>query len=257
MSRLHSLAAPMLNKVPQVTLSFWIIKILSTTVGETGADYLAVNAGLGTVCTDLIMATFLLLALITQMRLQRFVPWVYWLTVVLLSVVGTQITDALTDGMGVSLYLSTAVFGVLQAVVFGIWYRREHTLSIQTIVTRPREAFYWTAILLTFALGTAAGDLATEELSLGFRLGVLVFGALIALAFAAYRRGANAVLVFWLAYILTRPLGASLGDFLSQSPEYGGMGLGTVATSIVFLAAIASLVVLVSRNTGKVGSRTL
>ncbi len=238
----------MLNKVPEVTLSFWIIKILSTTVGETGADYLAVHAGLGTLLTDVVMAALLALALFMQMRLRRFVPWVYWLSVVLLSVVGTQITDALTDGMGVSLYLSTAVFSALLAVVFGAWYRRERTLSIHTIVTRRRESFYWVAILLTFALGTASGDLATEELSLGFRYGVLAFGGLIGLIYIAYLRGANAVLTFWLAYILTRPLGASLGDLLSQAPEYGGVGWGTVNTSIVFLAAIAALVVMVSRH---------
>ena len=244
----------MLNKVPEVTLSFWVIKILSTTVGETGADYLAVHAGLGIAFTDALMATLLVLSLFVQMRFRRFVPWVYWLTVVLLSVVGTQITDALTDGMGVSLYLSTAVFSVLLALVFGIWYRRERTLSIHSIVTRRREAFYWVAILLTFALGTAAGDLATEELSLGFRLGVLAFGGLIAAIYAAYRRGANPVLAFWLAYILTRPLGASLGDLLSQAPEYGGVGWGTVNTSIVFLAAITSLVVMVSRRHNRLQS---
>ena len=244
----------MLNKVPEVTLSFWIIKILSTTVGETGADYLAVHAGLGTLVTDIVMASFLAVALFMQMRLRRFVPWVYWLTVVLLSIVGTQITDALTDGMGVSLYLSTAVFSVVLAVVFGAWYRRERTLSIHTIFTRRRETFYWVAILLTFALGTASGDLATEELSLGFRYGVLAFGGLIGLIYIAYLRGANPVLTFWLAYILTRPLGASLGDLLSQAPEYGGLGWGTVNTSIVFLAAITSLVIMVSRNRSRMQS---
>lgn len=232
----------MLNKVPAVTLSFWLIKILSTTVGETGADYLAVNVGLGTAITGAIMAALLLLALNHQLRQPRYIPWVYWLTVVLLSVVGTQITDALTDGLGVSLYASTAVFGVGLALVFIGWYRRERTLSIHTIVTRRRELFYWSAILLTFALGTAAGDLATEELGLGFRLGVLIFGALIALIYAAFRLGAPPVATFWLAYILTRPLGASLGDLLSQSPEYGGIGWGTVHTSVVFLLVIAALV---------------
>jgi uncharacterized membrane-anchored protein len=239
-------ASQMLNKVPEVTLYFWVIKLLSTTVGETGADYLAVHAGLGTVVTDTIMATLLLLALVLQLRSRGYVPWIYWVTVVLLSVVGTQITDALTDGLGVSLYLSTAVFAVMLAVIFGIWYRRERTLSIHTIVTRRRELFYWAAILLTFALGTAAGDLASESLGLGFRVGALVFGGLIAAIYFAYRCGANPVLSFWLAYILTRPLGASLGDLLSQSPEYGGFGLGTINTSAVFLAVIASLVVMLS-----------
>lgn len=240
--------APRWSKVPQVSLIFWIIKILSTTVGETGADYLAVHVGLGGTVTGLTMAALLALALAWQLRLARFVPWAYWLTVVLLSVVGTQITDALTDGLGVSLYLSTAVFGVALAAVFAAWYWRERTLSIQTIVTRRRELFYWGAILLTFALGTAAGDLATEELGLGFTAGAAIFAGLIGALYIASRAGANPVLAFWCAYILTRPLGASLGDLLSQSTDYGGLGWGTVNTSIVFLLVIASLVAWVSRG---------
>src|SRR3954447_5861285 len=160
---------PMLNKVPEVTLAFWVIKVMSTTVGETGADYLAVHVGLGTALTDAIMAVLLLVALVFQLRAQRYVPWRYWLTVVLVSIVGTQITDALTDGFEVSLYLSTAVFALALAVTFAVWYATEGTLSIRTINTTPRELFYWAAILFTFALGTAAGDLATEELGLGFR----------------------------------------------------------------------------------------
>lgn len=241
-------ASRMVNKVPEVTLFFWIIKILSTTVGETGADYLAVHAGLGVMFTDVVMACLLATALTVQLRTARYVPWVYWLTVVLLSVVGTQITDALTDTLGVSLYLSSAVFALALAAVFATWYRVERTLSIHTIVTRRRELFYWSAILITFALGTAAGDLATEALGLGFRVGVLAFGALIAAIYLAFRRGAKPVLTFWLAYILTRPLGASLGDLLSQAPEYGGVGLGTVMTSVVFLAVIAMLVAHLSRD---------
>jgi len=237
-----SLAKAMLNKVPAVTLIFWIIKILSTTVGETGADYLAVHVGLGTALTDGLMATLLLGSLVIQLRARRYIPCVYWLTVVLLSIVGTQITDALTDGLGVSLYLSTAVFSLLLAAVFAAWYWRERTLSIHTITTHRRELFYWAAILFTFALGTAAGDLATEALQLGFTVGVFVFGGLIAAITVAFRFGANPVLTFWLAYILTRPLGASLGDLLSQAPEYGGVGLGTVKTSILFLAVIITLV---------------
>lgn len=236
----------MLNKVPGVTLAFWIIKIMSTTVGETGADYLAVHVGLGRSVTGGVMIALLVAALLFQLRARRYVPWTYWLTVVLVSVVGTQITDALTDGMGVSLYASTLVFGLALAAIFAVWYWRERTLSIHTIVTRRRELFYWAAILLTFALGTAAGDLATEALGLGFRVGVLAFGALIAVIAVAYRVGANAVLAFWLAYILTRPLGASLGDLLSQSRTYGGLGLGTINTSIAFLTIIVALVAFVT-----------
>ncbi len=236
----------MLNKVPEITLAFWVIKVMSTTVGETGADYLAVHVGLGTAITDGIMVALLLGALGLQLRAHRYVPWVYWTTVVLVSVVGTQLTDALTDGLDVSLYLSTAGFAVILAVTFALWYARERTLSINTIVTTRRELFYWAAVLFTFALGTAAGDLATEALQLGFRLGVLYFGALIVLIAGIWYAGANPVLAFWLVYILTRPLGASFGDLLSQSRTYGGLGLGTVHTSMCFLAVIAVLVGLLS-----------
>jgi uncharacterized membrane-anchored protein len=177
-----------------------------------------------------------------QLRAKSYVPWIYWLTVVLVSVVGTQITDALTDKLEISLYTSTAAFAVALGVTFAIWYWYERTLSIHTIVTTRRELFYWAAILFTFALGTAAGDLATEELGLGFNLGVVAFSALIAFITLAYYLGANAVLTFWLAYILTRPLGASLGDLLSQSRTYGGLGLGTIYTSLAFLTVIVALV---------------
>src|ERR1700704_4621753 len=228
-----------LNKVPAITISFWVIKIMSTTVGETGADFLAVNAGWGQAVTSLVMAGLLAAALVTQLCTRRYTPWIYWLTVVLVSVVGTQITDLLTDGLGVSLYVSTAAFAVGLAIIFSIWYRMEDTLSINTIFTRRRELFYWAAILCTFALGTAAGDLATEALGLGFKWGVVVFGAIILVTLIAWRMGLNGVLAFWIAYILTRPFGASLGDLLTQEKTYGGLGLGAMWTSAIFLAIIA------------------
>jgi uncharacterized membrane-anchored protein len=234
--------SPMLNKVPEVTLIFWTIKVLSTTVGETGADYLAVHVGLGANLTMAWMAGLLVAALILQLRARRYIPWIYWLTVVLVSIVGTQITDFVSDKLEISLYVSTAVFAFALAATFAIWYCVERTLSIRTIVTTRRELFYWAAILFTFALGTAAGDLATEALGLGFQLGVLVFGVLIAFIAIFYSLGVNPVLTFWLAYILTRPLGASLGDFLSQSRHYGGVGLGTIHTSLTFLTVIIALV---------------
>lgn len=246
----------MLNKVPEVTLAFWVIKVMSTTVGETGADYLAVHAGLGTAATDGVMAVLLLISLAVQFQADRYIPWRYWLAVVLVSVVGTQITDFLTDELEVSLYVSTAVFATALALAFLAWYAVERTLSIRTILTPRRELFYWTAILFTFALGTAAGDLATEELLLGFRLGILVFGAMLALVVLAYRLGAGPVLCFWIAYILTRPLGASLGDFLSQPQAYGGLGLGTVLTSAFFLIVIVLLVAYLSVGRGNDPTRT-
>ena len=248
---LSSALADPLNKVPLVTLGFWIIKIMSTTVGETGADYLAVNAGFGKGITSVAMAALLTIAVIAQLRSKTYTPWIYWMTVVLVSVVGTQITDLLTDGLGVSLYVSTGVFAALLAAIFALWFRAEGTLSILTIDTRRRELFYWAAILCTFALGTAAGDLATEALGLGFRLGVIAFAGLIGLIVVARSFGANAVLTFWLAYILTRPLGAALGDLLSQARTYGGIGLGPMLTSVIFLAVIACLVWMSQRDVAR------
>src|SRR5712672_1115409 len=247
----------LLNKVPEVTAIFWIIKILSPTVGETGADYLAVHVGLGASTTTVIMVGFLVAALALQLRARSYIPGSYWLTVVLLSVVGTQITDLLTDQLEISLYFSTAAFAATLVATFAIWYGAERTLSIHTIVTRRRELFYWAAILFTFALGTAAGDLATEALGLGFTLGVVVCGALIAAIAIAYCLGANAVLTFWLVYVLTRPLGASLGDLLSQARDYGGFGIGTVYTSLGFLVVIIGLVIFISTGANGVRSQAV
>ena len=234
----------MLNKVPEVTLFFWIIKILCTTVGETAADNLNEKLGLGLTGTSLVMSVLLVVALFFQFRKRRYVPGLYWLAVVLISVVGTLITDNLTDNLGVALELSTAVFSVALAATFAVWYRSERTLSIHTIVTTRREAFYWLAILFTFALGTAAGDLVAERANLGYGVSVAIFGAAIAaVTIAHYWFGLGPVLAFWLAYILTRPLGASIGDLMSQPRSNGGLALGTTGTSLIFLATILALVV--------------
>ena len=231
-----------LTKVPAITATFWVIKVLSTTIGETFADYLTVNVGLGPAVTDGLMFGVLAVALVIQFRTRKYTPWIYWLCVVLVSIVGTQITDFFTDTLGVSLYVSTAVFAVVLAVVFAVWYRQEGTLAITSIDTPRREGFYWAAILTTFALGTAAGDLATEALSLGFRNGALIFGGLILVTWLAYRAGAGQVLTFWIAYVLTRPLGASLGDLLTQDKDFGGLALGASTTSLLFFAVIVVLV---------------
>ena len=174
-------------------------------------------------------------------------PGVYWLAVVLISVVGTLITDNLTDNFGVSLVITTIVFGVVLAATFAAWYASEKTLSIHTIYTTRREAFYWLAVLFTFALGTAAGDLTAERFAVGYWQSALLFGGLIAAVYVAHVRFAlNAVLAFWLAYILTRPLGASIGDYLSQPRADGGRGLGTTVTSALFLVTISAVVVFLS-----------
>ncbi|MEU1229534.1 hypothetical protein [Streptomyces sp. NPDC005828] len=233
----------MLNKVPEVTIWFWIIKILCTTVGESFADWINMNLGVGLLDTALIFTGVLAAVLAWQLSASRYIPFVYWLTVVVVSVTGTLYTDILTDSQGVPLALSSSVFAGVLAVVFGIWYARERTLSVHSIITRPRELFYWLAVLVTFALGTATGDWTLELTGWTAGVSVLLPLGLIGAIIVGWRLGANAVLSFWLAYILTRPLGANLGDWLGSPDGDGGLGLGTAMTSVVFLAAILATVV--------------
>jgi len=243
-----SFGRTMLNKVPEITLWFWIIKIMCTTVGETAADYLNDTLGFGLVNTTYLTGALLAVLLLLQFRVRRYVPLIYWSVVVVISVFGTLITDNLTDLHNVQLTTTTTIFAVTLAVVFAAWYAVERTLSIHSIVTTRREAFYWLAILFTFALGTAAGDLTAEKFDVGYAVSIGLFGGLIALvAVSHYVLKANAVLTFWLAYILTRPLGASIGDEMSQnSHKYGGLGLGTTGTSVIFLGCILTLVLYLS-----------
>jgi uncharacterized membrane-anchored protein len=234
----------MLNKVPEVTIFFWIIKILATTVGENAADFLNINLNLGLTKTTVVMSGLLIVALFFQFKFKKYVPGIYWLAVVLISVVGTLVTDNLVDNFGVPLEVTTIFFFLALLATFGTWYAYEKTLSIHSIFTTRREAFYWLAILFTFALGTAAGDLTAEGLSLGYLRSAFIFALLIGgITMAFYLFKLNAILAFWIAYILTRPLGASLGDFLAQSHENGGLAFGNVGTSGIFLVTILSLVV--------------
>ncbi len=237
-------AMQMLNKVPEVTLYFWIIKLMAVTVGETAADFLSTDLHLGLTGTSAAMGALMVIFLFMQLRARKYVPWLYWVVVVLISIVGTLITDNLVDNFGVALKTTTIVFGLALLATFVAWYASERTLSIRTIFTTKRELFYWAAILFTFALGTAGGDLAAEGLNLGYAKSGLMFGVLIGMvALAYFVLEAYAVLTFWIVYILTRPLGASFGDYVSQPVANGALGLGTVVTSMIFLATIASLVI--------------
>ena len=233
----------LLNKVPQVTLFFWIIKIMATTVGETAADFLSFNLHMGLIVTSWIMAALLIVALAAQLAAKAYVPWKYWIAVVFLSIFGTLVTDNLVDNFQVSLITTTVLFSLALIATFISWYASEKTLSIHSIFTRRREAFYWCAILFTFALGTAAGDLVAEKMNLGYAVSAMIFAGIIAAVTAAhYWAKLNAVWAFWIAYVLTRPFGASCGDLLSQTPANGGLGLGTVGTSALFLTVILGLV---------------
>jgi uncharacterized membrane-anchored protein len=248
MTSKHVLAPsrPLANKVPEITVYFWVIKVLCTTIGESAADFLNINLNLGLSGTSVVTGVLLVLALVLQFRADRYVPSRYWLAVTLVSVFGTLVTDNLTDQVGLPLEVSTLVFAALLGVTFSAWYRAERTLSIHSICTVRRESFYWTAILVTFALGTATGDLMAEVLGLGYLVTGLIVAAMITLTALAWRFGLHPVLSFWIIYVLTRPLGASIGDYLSQPRSQGGLGLGATATSLIFVVAILAIVAYLS-----------
>ncbi len=242
----------MLNKVPEVTLYFWIIKILCTTVGETAADYLNQVLHFGLTGTTLVMSALLAVVMFFQFKADKYIPSVYWFAVVLISIVGTLITDNLTDKLNVPLETTTIVFSILLSLTFIIWYALEKTLSICSIETPQRETFYWLVVLFTFALGTAAGDLTAEKFDIGYLRSIYIFGSIALAAIVYYKmkgttehklEPVHAILIFWIAYIFTRPLGASIGDYLSQARADGGLGFGATTTSALFLIMILGLVV--------------
>ncbi len=237
-----------LLRVPEVTLLFWIAKTLSTTVGETGADYLAFDLNLGMPMVAVIMSGIMAIFLYFQFtKVKAYRPSIYWSIVVLMSIMGTLITDILVDDLDVSLELLTIVFTLSMLAGFGVWYKNEKTLSIHSIDTGKREAYYWLVILLAFALGTGVGDLLSESFALGYATALTIFGGAIALITVGYYFfKLNAVFAFWVAYVLTRPLGASLGDLMIQPVEKGGMGLSMIHVNLLFLTTIVLIVFFMS-----------
>ena len=237
----------MLNKVPEIFLIFWIIKIMATTVWETAADFLNTTLNFWLNYTSLTMSVFFAIALMFQLRAKKYIPALYWLVVVLVSVVGTLLSDNLVDNLWVTLEISSGIFALWLLIVFVTWYMSEKTLSVHTIVTRKRELFYWAAILFTFALGTSAWDMIGEKLWLWYTYSAIMFWGIIALMFGGFRFWKlNSVFAFWAAYIITRPLWASLWDLLTQAPEDGGLGIGTNVISFIFFAMIIVGVVYLS-----------
>jgi uncharacterized membrane-anchored protein len=234
-----------ISKVPQVTLYFWIIKILTTATGEAVSDYLVhrlnpyLAVGIGFVAFVIAMAT--------QLKARRYIPWVYWLAVLMVAVFGTMAADVLHIQFKVPYIASTLLFAVSLVAVFTIWQRTEHTLSIHSIVTRRRELFYWAAVLVTFAMGTALGDLAAYTAKLGFLSSGIIFAVVFLIPAVAYRFfNANAVLTFWFAYVMTRPLGASFADWTGKARAAGGLSWGDAPVALVLLLAIAGFVGYVS-----------
>ncbi|OOY27790.1 hypothetical protein BMI90_11320 [Thioclava sp. L04-15] len=241
------------SRVPEVTPGFWLIKLMAVTMGETAADFLAVNLGLGLTATTILMSAILALVMRWQFSQRRYVPAVYWSAVVLISIVGTLITDNMTDNLGIPLIDSTVAFTLLLGGTFAAWFASERSLSIHEIYTTKREGFYWLAILFTFALGTAVGDLISEQFGIGYLGTGILFGLIIASLAAGYVTfRLDGLWAFWLCYIFTRPLGASFGDLLSQPLDYGGLGFGTIPTSLGFLVVIAITVAAMTVSRRKV-----
>jgi uncharacterized membrane-anchored protein len=239
----HGSVGGLRHKVPEVTPYFWVITVLATTVGKTVANVLSENLGIDRTPRIALAATVLVVVLTCQLRATRYVPALYWASVMILSVVGAAVGDNLTDHLGLPPALTTPILAAGLAVTFAVWYLREGTLSIHRIVTRGREAFYWLAVLMALALGTAAANLASEQFHLGDGDVVLIVTLLIVLTIRENARlRLHPLVAFWTVYVLTRPLGASLGDVVSRARHHDGLGLGSTATSAAFLAAILALV---------------
>lgn len=234
-------------KVPEITLSFWVIKVLTTAMGEATSDYFVHGVGLqDTIALAGIGATtgvVLLLSLALQLAEQRYVAWIYWLAVVMVAVFGTMAADAVHVELGVPYALSSSLFAAALAAVFWLWFRSERTLSIHGIVNRRRELFYWAVVIATFALGTAVGDMTATTLHLGYLASGVLFCALIAVPAIGYRwLGWDEVFAFWFAYVLTRPLGASFADWLGFPRDAGGLGVGHGVVAVILGVVIAGMI---------------
>ncbi|HXQ58488.1 MAG TPA: hypothetical protein VN799_00270 [Acidimicrobiales bacterium] len=233
--------ARLARKVPEVTLYFWIIKLLTTAMGESTSDYLVYR--IDPVVAVVLGAMALVAALALQLVVRRYIAWVYWLAVVMVAVFGTMAADVLHIRLHVPYDVSTALFGVSLVIIFVVWYRTERTLSIHSITTPRRELFYWATVLATFALGTAAGDMTAVTLHLGYLTSAVVFTIVIAVpAVAYYTVHLNEIVAFWFAYIITRPVGASFADWMGVAHRLGGLNMGRATVSAILTVLIVALV---------------
>lgn len=240
-----------INRVASLGVLFWIIKILSTTVGETAADYVSVKLNLGLTITAIIMGVITIGATIWNFKQKKYFPPAYWLLIVMMSIEGTLITDLLVEKLNVSIVTLDVVFTVAMGLLFYIWYRKENTLSIHSINNDDRERFYWLIVLTTFALGTGVGDTVSEHLNFGYLNSLILFGSIFILSGVLnFFKIINGVLAFWIAFIVTRPIGASLGDLLIQPPKDGGFGVSLTMINIIFFIVIIASVVYLTINQG-------
>ncbi len=239
----------LVNRVATLGVLFWVIKIVSTTVGETAADYVSVNLNVGLVTTAILMGVITVVAIFWAFRQKKYFPPAYWLLIVMMSIEGTLITDLLVDQLGVSLLVLDVGFTVAMGLLFYFWYKKENNLSIHSINNDKRETFYWLIVLTTFALGTGVGDTVSEYLNFGYLHSLILFGSIFILSgILYYYKLMSGVLAFWIAFIVTRPIGASLGDLLIQPPKEGGFGISVVVINIIFFAVIIASVLYLTIN---------
>jgi uncharacterized membrane-anchored protein len=245
----------LINRVASLGVLFWVIKIFSTTVGETAADYVSVNLNVGLVLTAILMGAITIGATFWNFKQKKYFPPAYWLLIVMMSIEGTLITDLLVDQLNVSLLILDIGFTIAMGLLFYFWYKKEHTLSIHSINNDKREIFYWWIVLTTFALGTGVGDTISEYLNFGYLNSLILFGSIFILAGVLYYfKIISGVLAFWVAFIVTRPIGASLGDLFIQSPKDGGLGISVGIINIIFFIVIIASVIYLTiqqRNSGK------
>lgn len=233
--------SPLMRKVPEVTILFWIIKLLTTAMGESTSDFLVHQ--MDPVIAVAIGAIGFAISIMLQFWVKKYITWIYWLTVTMVAIFGTMAADVFHIAFGVPYVISTIVFAIALAIIFIVWYKTEHTLSIHSITTYRREFFYWLTVITTFALGTATGDMTAVTLNLGYLTSGIVFAVLFAIPLVAQKMyKANEVVTFWIAYIFTRPFGASFADWFGRTPDLGGIGFGTAKTSIILTLLIIILV---------------
>lgn len=241
-----------INRVASLGILFWVIKIFSTTVGETAADYVSVNLNFGLINTTILMGVITLLVSIWNFKQKKYFPLSYWLLIVMMSIEGTLITDFLVEQLNVSLLTLDVVFTIAMGLLFFFWHQKEDTLSIHDINNDNRERFYWIIVLTTFALGTGVGDTVSEYMGVGYFYSLIIFGSIFILAgLAYYFKIINAVLAFWIAFIVTRPIGASLGDLCIQPHKNGGLGISVATINIVFFVVIIASVLYLTIKTSK------
>ncbi len=244
---MNFLTRTILRKVPEITVFFWIIKLLTTAMGESSSDYLVhtfdpiVAVGIGAICFAG--------SIILQFWVKKYSPWIYWLAITMVALFGTMVADIVHIVLDVPYLMSTIAFAVILAIIFSIWYKVEKTLSIHSISTPRRELFYWLTVITTFALGTATGDMTAVTLHLGYLTSGILFAVLFVIPLIAYKFfHASEVLAFWTAYIFTRPFGASFADWFGRTPDLGGIGIGTGKTSIILTILIVLLVAYITRT---------